>query len=640
MSTATIKIPAEFRAVDRFSHVLKKMGVGTQKFATVGIASIKRFDNKINQSFKAMGKISQLALGLGIGAVFSTAIQSNLDYNESLMSVSSITGATGKNLTILEGHAMDVAKATKMMGKDVLFGFEQIASAQPELLQTPKALAQITKNAITLSKAAKMELGTAADSLTTSLNQFGLGANKSTMAIDALAAGSIYGASKIPETAQALQKFGTIAGATGTKLNESIALVQLVSKFEKGSEAGSKLRNILATMASAKILPSAHLKALNKMGVDLDIVSNAALPFNQRLLEFSKLGKDNTAVLQVLGKENAALGQALFNNASGFSAMLTNVNKAGAAEQQAAINTKSFTERLTAMKNQFLNVTTATNSNNKALTILGSSMDWAANNMETLVGIGAGLLGTYATMKALIWGTQGAIIAYNIALGVQSALSGTASIAIGKNAVALGTYKTIQMATTGATWLATAATTALGVAMNLGLWPILAIVAAVAGVIALFYNWDKVTAWFGKQWGKFTDWIGEAWGNVVNWFKEFDFIGFFKGIGQSILKFLLMPMQQMLKLASNIPGKIGNIATTALGKIGDLTGSGEIAVKNKLEPLDGPEIKAAQRDEGIKNALLKGSLNVNISDPGNFVKSTSSDTKGLPVNLTRTQGAF
>ena len=556
------------------------------------------------------------------------------------MSVSSITGATGKNLTILEGHAMAVAKSTKMMGKDVLFGFEQIASAQPELLQTPKALAQITKNAIILSKAAKMELGTAADSLTTSLNQFGLGANMSTMAIDALAAGSIYGASKIPQTAEALQKFGTIAAATGTKLNESIALVQLVSKFEKGSEAGTKLKNILATMASAKILPSSQLKALTKMGVDIDIVTNAALPLNQRLLEFSKLGKDNTAVLQVLGKENAALGQALFNNANGFSAMLTNINKTGAAQQQAAINTTSFNERLNAMKNQFLNVTTATNSNNKALSILGSSMDWAADNMETLVGIGAGIIGTFGAMKALIWGTQGAMVAYNVVLGVQSALSGTASIAIGKNAVALGAYKTIQMVTTGATWLATAATTAFGVAMNLGLWPILAIIAAVAGVIALFYNWDKVTAWFGKQWGKFTNWIGEAWNNVVKWFKEFDFMNFFKDIGQSILKFLLTPMQTMLKLASNIPGKIGSIASKALATIGDLTGDSEISVKDVREPLDGPEIQMVKSNESVKSAILGGSLNVNFNDPGNMVKSTSIESKGMPVRLNRTQGAF
>ena len=167
------------------------MTKNVKNFSKMGIAQINRFDARLNRSFSRMSKMSQMAVGLGIGAIFSTAIANNTAYNESLMSLSSITGAVGKDLAILEGSAMDVAKSTKMMSKDVLIGMEQIASAKPELLKTPKALADITKNAILLSKAARLDLGSSADSLTTSLNQFNLGADKSLMAIDALSAGSV-----------------------------------------------------------------------------------------------------------------------------------------------------------------------------------------------------------------------------------------------------------------------------------------------------------------------------------------------------------------------------------------------------------------------------------------------------------------
>lgn len=637
---ASVKIPAQFIAVDRFSGVIKSMSIGVKKFSTVGISAIKRFDTKISQSFNRMSRFSQMAVGLGIGAVFSTAIQSNIAYNDSLMEVSSITGATGKSLAILEGHAMNVAKATKMMGSDVLKGFTEIASAKPELLKTPKALADITQQAIILSKASKLDLKTAADSLTTSLNQFGLGSNMAKMAIDALSAGSVYGASKIPETADALAKFGTIAAATGTKLNESIALVQLVSPFEKGAEAGTKLRNILGKIAGAKILPKDQIGMVKKMGVNMNLITNAALPLNDRLLEFSKIASDSNTVMKVFGTENAAMAQALLNNAGGFAGMLANVNQTGMAADQANKNMSAFGARLTAMKNQFLNVTTATNSDNKALALLGKTMDYVSENMDIIVGIGASAIGMFGAMKAVIWGTQAATVAYNLVLGAQAALSGTASIAIGKNAVALGAYKTVQVSSTAVTWLAAAATTAFGVAMNLGLWPILAIIAAVVGVIAIFKNWDKITAWFGKQWGKFTGWLSEAWTNVVNWFKEFDFTKFFKDIGQSILRFVLAPMKMMLSLASNIPGKIGDMATKALTKIGNITGDGNIAINDARKPIDGPEIQMIQSNERVRESLMKASLNVNFNDPGQMVKSIDQGPSSIPVKLTRTQGAF
>ncbi|MBC6999682.1 phage tail tape measure protein [Cytophaga sp. FL35] len=613
----------------------------TDKFASNSIGALQRFDNKMTRSFKKLGRLGQLAVGLSAGAVFSTAIQNNIEYNSSLMSLSSITGAVGKDLAILEKHALDTGRATGMMGKNVLTAMEELASAQPVLLNNSKALAQITKHAITLSQAARMDLGVAADSLATSLNQFGLGSEHALKAIDALSAGSVYGSSKIPQTADALSKFGTVAAATGTKLNESIALVQLVSKFEKGSEAGTKLRNILGTIAGAKILPKEQLNLLSKMGVDIDKVTNKAIPLNDRLLEFAKVGKDNNVVMKLFGKENSALAQALFNNASGFEAMLKNVNKTGVAQMQADKNMSSFAKRLEKLKNNFFNVTTATNSDNKALAILGSTMDWVGNNMETIVGIGAGMIGMYGTLKGLIWGSQIASVAYNIALGAKAALSSTASIAIGKNAIALGAYKTVQLASTAVTWMATAASTAFGVALNAGLWPILAVVAAVTGLIFLFKNLDNVMSWLGKQWEKFTNWISNLWDGVVKWFHKFDFKGFFMGIGQSILKFMLLPLKGVLSLLSKLPGKVGDLAKMGLDKIGDITG--EVGVKPNPQdgPLDSPAMSQARSESLTRAAMVKGQIGINISDPGRLVESTSSNGNvPIPVHVSSTQGAF
>ncbi len=636
---ATVKIPAEFTATDRWSKVIKKMTASIRNFSKQSISNIQRFDQKFSQTIKSMGRYNQMALGIGAAAMFTAGIQNNLAYNESLMSISSITGSVGKNLAILEDHAMNVAKATKTMGKDVLFGMEEIASAKPELLKTPKALADITKNAIILSKASKLDLASSASSLTTALNQFNLGANKSLMAIDALAAGSVFGASKIPQTADALAKFGTIAAATGTKLNESIALIQLVSPFEKGAEAGTKLRNILVKMSGIELMSNTKQKLLKNLGVDIGKVSNAALPLNERLLEMSKILKDKNAVISIFEAENAALGQAVLNNAGRFKEMLENVNQNGMAMAQATKNASSFAERIKAIKNNLLNVTTATNSNSTSMRILGNTMDWVANNAEIVVGVGGSMIGALVGIKAALIAAKVVTVGYNIALGVSAGLSNTAAISIGKNTVALGAYKVAQMATTAATWLATTASTAFAVAINAATWPILAIIAAIAAVVAIFYYWDDITAWFSKKWNQYTEWIGERWSKIINWFKEFDFRQFFKSIGQSILKFMLWPMQKILGLASKLPGKIGKMASATLERVKELGGSGEIGIKGP-DPIPSPEQRRLQSDQEFKKSLLGGSLNINLNDPGKMVQSTEDNTTGIPIRLDKTVGAF
>lgn len=635
--SAAIKVPTTFTAVDKFTSVVKKMTTGVSRFSKSGVNAVKRFDNRVTQTVKNMGRISQLALGLGLGTLFTAAIQNNIAYNDSLASVSAITGAVGDDLVVLEKLSKKTAKAQKMLGADVLKAYELIGSAKPELLTNAELLDKVTNAAVTLSKAGRMELAPASEALTTTLNQFGLSGEYATSVIDNLAAGAKFGSSSITNTSDALSKFGTVAAATGTKVNEAIALIELVSPFEKGAEAGTKLRNILSTMAGAEILPPAALDALKNAGVDIGVVTDATLPLNTRLKEMAKLGKNSTDVMQVFGKQNMALAQALFDNVDGFDSMLKNINEVGVAQDQAATNTDTLKFALESIKTSFLNVTTATNNNSAGLNMLKDVLRFVSENMGAIVSVAAGLIAAFITMKALVIGMRAATFAYNVVLGVNTALTGANKKAIIGNTIATNAYKVAMALGTGVTWLATAATTAFGVALNLGLWPILAIIAAVVAVIAIIKNWSAITEWFGEKWKMFTEWISGLWQGVVNWFKDFDFMAFFKNIGQSILKFMLLPLKGVLTLLSKIPGKIGELAQSGLDKIGELTG--ELDTPDANETLDAPETGQANiiRES---NANVNGAIDVNLRDPGNNVESTSTESSGIPIKVTSTQGAF
>lgn len=606
-------------------------------FGNESVSAIKRFDTRLSSSFSKLSNLSQLALGLGVGGIFMMAIQNNITYEDSLASVSAVTGATGKELGLLETQAMKTAKSQKMLGADVFKAYELIASAKPELLTNTRLLDEVTNSAVTLSKAARMELGPAADSLTTSLNQFGLGGEYARKVVDNLAAGTVYGASSIIQTSDALSKFGTIAAATGTKIDESIALIQLVSPFEKGAEAGTKLRNILTNMASAKILPKDALIVLKKYGVNTDILTSKTIPLNEKLKEMSKISKDTTAMVQVFGKENVGLAQGLLSNADKFGEMLTNVNKSGAAMDMAKKNTNTFRFALDSIKTSFLNTTTATQSGNSTLDMFKKILFGVGNNMDTVVTIALGLVAAFILMKAIIIGTSVVTAAYNVVLGINTAITQNNKRALIGNTIATNAYKVAMAIGTGVTWLATAAQTAFAFAINLSLWPILAIIAAIVGIILVIKNWAAISDWFGAKWEQFTTWISELWGKVVSFFSEFDFKALFIGIGQAIIDYMLFPLKSVLKLVAMIPGTVGEAAQTGLDKLNEMT---DLSVK-----AEGAGVLPSTNQsssESVQKSVTQNNLAIDIRDKGGNVggvKQTGSKG-GIPVKVSNTVGAF
>ena len=631
---AGIKIPTTFTAIDKFSTVVSKMTKGVKTFGAEGVSSIKRFDHGVTSSFNKLSTLSQMAIGLGAGAIFGLAIQNNIAYEDSLASVSAITGATGKDLALLETQAMKTAKAQTMLGADVYKAYELIASAKPELLTNTKLLDEVTNAAVTLSKAGRMELAPAAESLTTSLNQFGLGGENAKKVVDQLAAGTVYGASSIEQTSDALSKFGTIAAATGTKVDESIALIQLVSRFEKGAEAGTKFRNILGKMASAPILPNDALAQLQKYRVNIKILTDETLPFSVRLKEMSKIGKDTTAVMQVFGTENAALAQAIFNNVDSFDEMLKNVNQNGKSMEMAEANTNTFKFALDGIKTSFLNTTTATQSGNSTLEIFKSILFTVGDNMDTVVAIALSLVAAFVLMKAIIIAITVITGAYNIALGINTAITQNNKRALIGNAVATNAYKVAMALSTGVTWLATAATTAFGIALNLGLWPILAIIAAIVAVVLVIKNWGAITDWFGAKWEEFTTWISELWGKVTAFFSEFDFTALFMGIGQAIIDYMLFPLKSVLKLVAMIPGDVGKAAQAGLDKLNEMS---EIGVKSEQSVL--PSTGQAS-NESVSKSITQNNLAIDIKDKGNNVEGVKQTRGGggIPISVSNTVG--
>lgn len=293
-----------------------------------------------SQALPMVGVAGLISVGIqGVTAAIGSWYRNNKEMEKSLSSLKSITGASAQDVEFYKEKAKEMGRTTTLSAIQVVEAFKLIGSAKSDLLDNREALAQVTKEAIILSEAAGMELAPAAQALASSMNQFNLGADQSKRIINTLAQGSVEGAAEIEDLTASIDRFGTVASANNVTIEESVALTELLSeKNLKGAEAGTQLRNVLLAMSTAKALDAKAVEELNKFGVDMDLVMDKTVPFNERLKEMSKISGDQTALLRVFGKENIVVGQTILQNTDHFEKLTTAVTGTNTAYVQAKIN--------------------------------------------------------------------------------------------------------------------------------------------------------------------------------------------------------------------------------------------------------------------------------------------------------------
>jgi TP901 family phage tail tape measure protein len=294
----------------------------------------------ISGALPFVGVAGLISVGVqGITAAIGSWYRNNKEMEKSLSSLKSLTGASASDLEFYKETAKEMGRTTTLSAIQAVEAFKLIGSARPDLLKDREALAQVTHEAVILAEAANMELAPAAQALASSMNQFNLGADQSKRIINTLAAGSVEGAAEIEDLTASIDRFGTVANANNVTIEESVALTELLSeKNLKGAEAGTQLRNVLLQMSTAKALDDKAVAELTRFGVNMDLVMDKTVPFNERLKEMSKISGDQTALLRVFGKENVVVGQTLLQNVDHFEKLTTAVTGTNTAYVQAKIN--------------------------------------------------------------------------------------------------------------------------------------------------------------------------------------------------------------------------------------------------------------------------------------------------------------
>lgn len=284
-----------------------------------------------------------------LGAAFMDNIATARKFEVSMSQLSSLTGMVGADLAKLKDYAIELGSSTTLSASQVADAFKMIGSQQPQLLASGEALKSVTKNAITLAEAAGIDLATAAQTLSTSINQMGGDSGNAERYINVLAAASQKGAGDIAWLGEAITKSGTTAKAVGTDYEELVAnLEQLAKAGFDASTAGTALRSIIMNLEK---------QANNDFKPSVVGLTQA----------FENLGKANLSIVgyqEIAGKLFASQAKALADAAGEARDMTSAITGTNTAEEQAKTNTDNLEGSIKALSSAWEGFNLHLNSSN------------------------------------------------------------------------------------------------------------------------------------------------------------------------------------------------------------------------------------------------------------------------------------
>ncbi len=386
------KNSAEYRKLSIiYSDVTKK--------AQQGDAQLKKLDKTVGDNFRNVGNyekamngfnktLSVLGIGFGVGSVLKTGAESIIEFNQSIADLQAITGAGGKDLEYFAEQANNLGIGVEGGASAVVEAYKLIGSAKPELLSNAKALDAVAQSAITLSQASGMTLPESATALTDAMNQFGASAEEADKFVNVLANGAKFGSAEIPQITEALLKFGAVAKSTGTSVEESTAMIELLAeKGLKGAEAGTALRNVMLKLSAPDALPKEAKSRLEDLGISLKELSNPALSITEKLKMLAPLMKDNGALMKTFGTENAVSALSLIQNTKRIDELNESMKTNGTSTQQAKERTNTLGHAIMELKNSFTGLFTSIGGGSNAMQSVIDGFKFIGANMTNIVSI-------------------------------------------------------------------------------------------------------------------------------------------------------------------------------------------------------------------------------------------------------------
>jgi len=388
--------------LEQYNRITKEVGKAQREMNSQLGSAEGGWSKAANGINKYMGMaMAGIAAVTGLTMGLKKFMDMRMELEDSQANLKALTGLGDTDILWLTEQAKLLSTTTTEAGvritassKEILDGFTVIGSKRPELLKNKEAMAEVTKQALTLAAAGKMDVAVAFDVVTASLNQFNLEASDSNRIINTIAAGSLAGSAEADSLAGSLKNVGTVANGSNMTLEQTVAMLEvLASKQLLGEEAGTKLRGALLKMKDAGV--GYVSGAFN--------VRDAITEINQKMKDKSSAMERDALLQKVFGAENITAGQILLENVGAYDKLTVAVTGTNVALTQAQINTNTTSAKLKQAQNRLgelgmqlvegLNpaMLSATNFTTNFLKILVQLPKWISENSGLIISLVAAI---------------------------------------------------------------------------------------------------------------------------------------------------------------------------------------------------------------------------------------------------------
>ena len=246
---------------------------GFEKAMKKAQRSIKKFGSSMKRTGANMTRNITMPV-IALGAV---AVKTFADFEQSMLKVKAISGATGQEFNALRNKA-------KELGASTMFTASQVAELQLNLSKlglTPKEINKSTESILNLAQATDSDLAQAATVAASTMKGFGLESKDMNRIADVMADSFSSTALDMEKFQVAMATVAPVANQAGASLEETTAVLGvLTNRGVEASTAGTSLRNVYLELANKGIT----------WAEAMDQIKNSTNPLKDAMELFGKRG--------------------------------------------------------------------------------------------------------------------------------------------------------------------------------------------------------------------------------------------------------------------------------------------------------------------------------------------------------------
>ncbi|MBE0470515.1 MAG: phage tail tape measure protein [Methyloprofundus sp.] len=536
-----------------------------------------------------------VALAAALGAPIKVA----MEFEQSMAKVGAVSRASDAELKSLTKTARNLGATTNWSASQAADGMQFLAMAGFNTEQTIAAMPGM----LDLASAGAIDLGSAADIASNILSGFNMEASEMGRLGDVMTNTFTSSNTSLSMLGESMKYVAPIAAATGISIEQASAMVgKLGDAGIQGSKAGTSLRTVISRLAApagkaASVLEELGVQTQDASG-NLRAVPDILADMNKAMASFGNATRAEMTS-SVFGLEAASaatvlLGQAGSGNLQAYAEKLTEVGSATRVANKQNETAAGAMKRL-ASATESIGITIGS--------VLLPPLATLADAMAKVFGIiGAGAEKFPFLTKVIVMGTA-ALIAFKIAAiagayaftFIRGAwLTGVVALRTLQASLAIATLHTKALSfaqtaaaikmkvVTAAQWLWNAALTANPIGLI-----IVAVGALIAAGVALYKNWDKVTAFFGAAWQKMKalvmafnplSWMMAGFTGLTSWLSGFSLFSSGKKILETMaagIRAAIGAPIKAIKGALSAVRKYLPFSDAKIGPLSELTKSGQ-----------------------------------------------------------------